>query len=397
MPALDIYVDGLTSETRIAYVEGGELVGLRIDRPQQHRRVGDVVLGRVRKVIGGINGAFLDIGNPEHGFLPFADKVKAPPVSEGDAVVVRVTRSAMAEKGARLALGNPTLGDGNVPPAVLVAGPDALDQELASLAHRQPARIVIDGADAWSTALAHVPASERDILVRHTGEEPLFDSCGIEAQIDAALSPVVLLPSGGQVHIRETPACVTIDVDSAAASDGRSRADTVRQINREAALTIARELRCRNLSGNIVIDFIASKNKKDGAALLDLLRSSAATDALPVEVKGWSRLGLVEVVRRRQAPSLGDQLCVPIALGDGLGQVKSPLTLGYAALRQAGVAGRKSPGRPVTVRCPPDVCEILHTNLSHDVRALEARLGSPLNLSADPAIPMDGLDVFTGA
>lgn len=372
-----------------------------IQRPQQSPVVGTVILGRVKKIVSGLNGAFVDIGDERDGFLPFpANKRKTPSMGEGEAVVVRVRRESMGNKGARLAPDNRIPDNqvaGRSPPAVLTDGPDVINRLAGSLCDRPVSTVIVDGAHALAALVEMLPPDIRDLPERHPGPDPLFDARGIEELIDAALNPVVSLPSGGLLHFRETPACVTVDVDGGTAPEGRQKAEMVRTVNRQAATMIAQELRSRNLSGSIVIDFIASKNRKDGAALLDLLRIATATDTMPVDVRGWSRMGLVEMVRQRHSPSLSEMLCQAVPVGDGLGRMKSPVTLAYAALRQASAEGRRSPGRAVTVKCPDAVYMLLVSCLSDDVTAIRERLGSRLNIVRDAAMPMDGLDVYTGA
>ena len=78
MAAVEIIVDALTSELRIALVRDGVLIDLDIHRPSSSHPIGTVLLGRVKKVAPELHGAFVDIGEPEDGFLPFADTISGP-------------------------------------------------------------------------------------------------------------------------------------------------------------------------------------------------------------------------------------------------------------------------------------------------------------------------------
>ena len=84
--------------------------------------------------------------------------------------------------------------------------------------------------------------------------------------------------------------------------------DTIRQINKEAALEICRQLRLRNLSGIIVIDFIDMKTAEEKQQLLGLLKYCAARDPVKTTVVDMTALNLVEITRRKWRRPLAEQL-----------------------------------------------------------------------------------------
>ena len=110
---------------------------------------------------------------------------------------------------------------------------------------------------------------------------------------------VVRLRDGGEIVIDETEACVVIDVNSGSA-EGPGHEETIFRTNRSAALEIAHQLRLRNLSGIILIDFIDMKRKSHQDAVLQALTEATASDPEPVTLYGYTHLHLVEMTRKRE-------------------------------------------------------------------------------------------------
>src|SRR6218665_1600239 len=134
--ASEILINAGAGETRVALVEDGVLQGLVIAPvAAQGPRVGDIILGRVTRVMAALHAAFVDIGAARDGFLALRD---APVLQEGLALPVQVTRLAIGEKGAKLTARCKLPPEREArakmarPPVVLQAGPDAVDTALAA-------------------------------------------------------------------------------------------------------------------------------------------------------------------------------------------------------------------------------------------------------------------------
>ena len=136
-----------------------------------------------------------------------------------------------------------------------------------------------------------------DRLVAHHRTVGPFAGMGLEDAWQEAFEPLVRLPSGGELVIEPTQALVAIDVDAGNAGQGPLH------VNLEAAAAAAREIRLRNLSGQAVIDFISLSRGEDRNQVLRRLRERCAADR-SVFVHGYSKLGLVELTRRRRRRSL---------------------------------------------------------------------------------------------
>jgi ribonuclease G len=116
------------------------------------------------------------------------------------------------------------------------------------------------------------------LLEHYTGERPLFDLHGVEDEIEKALARRVDLKSGGYLIIDQTEAMTTIDVNTGGFVGARNFDDTIFKTNLEAAHTIARQLRLRNLGGIIIVDFIDMENAEHREAVLAEFNKALARD-----------------------------------------------------------------------------------------------------------------------
>ena len=144
-----------------------------------------------------------------------------------------------------------------------------------------------------------------------------FAEYGLEEAISEALQKTVRLKSGGRIHIEETRACVAIDVDS---GDDKSNGSITR-LNSEAAVEIARQIRLRNLSGKIIVDFAGSSEYKFLKPVIEELENALAEDPHRAKVLGLSRGGNVEIQRVRRRPTLSDVLTTECETCQGTGRV----------------------------------------------------------------------------
>lgn len=121
--------------------------------------------------------------------------------------------------------------------------------------------------------------------------------------------PKVWLKNGGYLVIQPTEALVSIDVNTGKAiSKKKDVQKTFLKVNLEAATQIAKQLRLRNLSGMILIDFIDMKDADYNKQLMDRLRTEFAKDPVKTILVDMTKLGLVEVTRKKVRKSLYEQI-----------------------------------------------------------------------------------------
>jgi ribonuclease G len=143
----------------------------------------------------------------------------------------------------------------------------------------------------------------------HNGTMPAFDIDDVAGQIDTALAPRIALQSGVEVLFEPGETLCAVDVDSASAGGRQGRAPRRPvDVNLEAAPAIAHQLRLRNLAGAVVIDFVTMRSAYDRDKVQALLAEHLASDPVPTQIYGFTRLGLFELTRARRGPTLAAQL-----------------------------------------------------------------------------------------
>lgn len=130
----------------------------------------------------------------------------------------------------------------------------------------------------------------------------------LEVKLKEALQERVWLKSGGYLIIQPTEALTVIDVNSGKSIAKKNVQEHYLNINLEAANEIAHQLRLRNISGIIVVDFIDMKEQKAKDTLMYQLRQLVKTDSVPVQVVDMTRLNLVELTRKKVRKSLAEQI-----------------------------------------------------------------------------------------
>ncbi len=205
--------------------------------------------------------------------------------------------------------------------------------------------VYTDGEVLYREALhfAEMLATEqRDKIILHDGETPLFDIYRVDAQADKAMNRHIWLKSGGSIVIDETEAMTVVDVNTGKYVGRKSFDETVFKLNCEAAREIARLIRLRDIGGIIIIDFIDMQRAEDRDALLKLLRELTASDRNRTNVLGFTGLGLIEMTRKKVRRPITKQLMHMCPSCSGQGLVPSYETTARRILRELWVRNRAS-------------------------------------------------------
>jgi len=488
----EFLVNFTPQETRVALMQGGVVQELHIERTASRGLVGNVYLGRVVRVLPGMQSAFIDIGLERTAFLHVADiweqrqnghggngsgnggdvpKPIEKILSEGQNLIVQVLKDPIGTKGARLSTQISIAGrllvylpqekhigisqriEGEAEreqlreklqqlvPAdeaggfiVRTMAEKASDEELANdiaylrkmwaeaknaaVAARPPALlyqdltlgqrllrdlvtpetsyIVIDSRENFQklTAFAQEYMPQLMPLFKHyTGERPLFDLHGVEEEIQKALARRVELKSGGYLIIDQTEAMTTIDVNTGGFVGLRNFDDTIFKTNLEAAQTIARQLRLRNLGGIIILDFIDMESEEHKAAVLAELNKALARDHTRMSVNGFTALGLVEMTRKRTRESLAHVLCEPCPTCGGRGEVKTARTMCYEVLRELLREARQFNAKEFRVLAAPNVIDLFLDEESQSLAMLSDFIGKKVSLHAEGSYTQEQYDI----
>ena len=473
-------------ETRVALLQNGVVQELHIERSSSHGLVSNIYLGRVMRVLPGMQSAFIDIGIERTAFLHVADiweehhgsgsgnGHEPRPIErilvEGQSLMVQVIKDPLGTKGARLSTQISIAGrllvylpqehhigvsqrigvdaereqlrarihalagdeaDGFI---VRTVAADASDAELrtdieylrrlwSELCQRAPTAtaptnlhedlrlgqrvlrdlvthetlsIIIDSRENFQKlstfAKEYVPQA-LPLLQHYTGERPLFDLHNVEDEIEKALSRRVDLKSGGYLIIDQTEAMTTIDVNTGGFVGVRSFDDTIFKTNLEAAQTIARQLRLRNLGGIIIADFIDMDSEEHRRAVLDELNRALERDRTRVTVNGFTSLGLVEMTRKRTRESLSHVLCEPCTTCEGRGEIKTAKTMCYEILRELVREARQFNAREFRLVASISVIDLLQDEESQALAMLSDFVGRTISLHAESSYTQEQFDI----
>ncbi len=478
----DILINFTPQETRVAVMYQGAVQELHIERNASRGLVGNVYVGRIVRILPGMQSAFVDVGLERTAFLHIADiweakqNGEAPKpiermVFEGQSIVVQVIKDPIGTKGARLSTQISVAGRMLVylpqekhigisqrieseaerealrekitrlvpedePGGFIVrtmaesateaelandieylrkiwrdikehaktmAPPSMLYQELSlglrvlrDFVNPDTDRIVIDSRENFGklTAFAtEFTPTVKPLLDHYIGERPLFDLHGVEDEIQKALARRVDLKSGGYLIFDQTEAMTTIDVNTGGFVGVRNFDDTVFKTNLEAAQTIARQLRLRNLGGIIITDFIDMDSEEHKTAVLAEFNKALARDHTRLTVNGFTALGLVEMTRKRTRESLAHVWCETCPTCQGRGEVKTARTVCYEILRELLREARQFNAREFRILGSVSVIDIFLDEESQGLAMLSDFIGKPISLKAEPSYTQEQYDI----
>ncbi|MBI3441746.1 MAG: ribonuclease E/G [Proteobacteria bacterium] len=194
-------------------------------------------------------------------------------------------------------------------PALLISGPDAIFRALVDYGALNFEHIYVGNKRLLELVIGwckeHLPAlatSKRLRLFRpEQNSQRLFETYDLYSEIESLPERRVYLQGGGTIIIEHTSAVTVIDVNQGSAG-------SISEVNQSAVKEIARQIRLRALSGAILIDFINMEQKNERVRLLEAMESILADDAGNAQVHGFTRLGIMEITRKRRSAMLMEKL-----------------------------------------------------------------------------------------
>ena len=191
-------------------------------------------------------------------------------------------------------------------------------------------KIVIDSKKLYrklQSYLEDISPNMANRLEHYKLKQSLFESMGIENELDKLLQPKVWLKSGAYLIIEKTEAMVVVDVNSGRFVGKKNHEENSLKINLEACKEVARQLRLRDLSGLVVIDFIDMREESNQKKIYYELRKELKKDRAKVAVSPLSDFGLLEMTRQRIRLSLLDSMSEECPTCHGSGRIMSRETL----------------------------------------------------------------------
>ncbi|SJM93294.1 ribonuclease G [Crenothrix polyspora] len=257
-------------------------------------------------------------------------------------------------------------------------------------------RIRVDSRETYHRLVefANVFVPEIVPLIEHyTGECPVFDIYSVEDEIQKALDRKVKLKSGGHLVFDQTEAMTTVDVNTGGYVGGRNLEETIFKTNLEAAQTIARQLRLRNLGGIIIIDFIDMQSDDHKKQVLHALERHLEKDRAKSKITEVSVLGLVEMTRKRTRESLEHILCEPCSACGGRGVLKTAESMCLEIFREIIREVRLYKVQKLLVLASNGVVEMLLDEEADMLAELETFLGVQIKFRAENEYHQEQYDV----
>lgn len=364
---------------RIALMNGASLEEMYIERLYDKSLVGNIYLGRVVNTVKSMSACFIDIGVSKNAYMPLEEHIKT-----GMETLVQVKRDPVGDKGATVTTDlslssrhlvllprtstrtiSKKIHDKETKSLILnalnpylenygiVIRTDAAHVELEVLiaelkelietwkgVEQKERRILSNRlvyADyAFESLLEkeYVPLVDEIIVnkkieLNHPNVTldleayPIFEKYRVESQIKESLNREIKLHQGSFITIDETEALTAIDVNSGQFVGSKNKEETFLQVNLAAAKEISRQIRLRNISGIIIVDFINMRNKDNYELLLTAMKKHFKEDKCQPKIHGLTTLGLVEITRKKNRKSLRTQLIESCKLCSGAGYALS--------------------------------------------------------------------------
>ncbi len=167
-------------------------------------------------------------------------------------------------------------------------------------------RQLYEKISGWLTV--HQPEDLPKLRLYDDPQLPLRELYGLRTGLEKALAGKVWLKSGGYLVIEATEAMTVVDVNTGKNEGRGDFEETVFRINLEAAEELAVQLRLRNISGIIIVDFINMKEEAHRTQLLTRLAEAVRDDPVHTSVEGMTKLGLMEMTRQKHSQPLAEKL-----------------------------------------------------------------------------------------
>jgi ribonuclease G len=282
-------------------------------------------------------------------------------------------------------------------PAVLHAEMDLTFRVMRDLLSPDVDEFVVDSHEIYDKCGADIQAlvpALADRLKRYDGTVPIFESFGIEREIEKALRRRVWLKSGGYIVIDHTEALVSIDVNTGKYVGKRDFEETVLKINLEAVNEVVRQIRLRDLGGIIIIDFIDMETPEHRVEVYRALKRALAEDRARTNVLEISELGLVEMTRKRVRQDLRALLTAPCPTCKGHGVLKADATVAAEIFRALQTKAVDHGPRELVVRAHPDLVSYLDTEGRDALQRLRTSLEVTISLqSTGGHAPREDFDI----
>lgn len=187
-------------------------------------------------------------------------------------------------------------------PQLIFQNYDVISKFLVSVLETDVDRVIVNSKNTYETILEYLKKiGKENVEVVLNENEDLTQMHDIAGQIEEMKERKIWLKCGGFITIDKTEALTAIDINSGkfTGKKNSSKENTIYKVNQEATVEIAKQLRLRNISGIIVIDYIDMEEEKDRKNIMNLLEKELKKDRSKTQVMGFTKLDLLEMTRKK--------------------------------------------------------------------------------------------------
>ncbi len=190
----------------------------------------------------------------------------------------------------------------SIAPSLIHQESEIIKRTLRDMFDDNTQNIIVEGTDGYKKAQSFMktmmPSSVKKVK-KYRGKVPLFIEENIEQKLNQIFDSEIKLKSGGYLVINPTEALVSIDINSGSSIKGKNVESTALDTNIEAAEEIARQIKIRDLSGLIIIDFIDMLSYGNRRMVEKKLKEKCRSDRARIQIGRISNFGLLEMSRQR--------------------------------------------------------------------------------------------------
>ena len=260
-----------------------------------------------------------------------------------------------------------------------------IKRTIRDLYNSDVSEILVSGETAFNTARNYikemVPSQIKRVKNFKDTKNSIFQKYNVEKQLDSMYLPSVKLKSGGYIVINQTEALVAIDVNSGRSTKERNIEETALKTNLEAAEEVARQLKLRDLSGLIVIDFIDMEGYKNQHSVEKKLKEAMSSDRARIQIGRISHFGLLELSRQRLRPSVSENYFSTCGSCGGMGVIRSVESSALKVLRK--IEDTKIKNESLDIFVPSKIGMYILNEKRKSIAEIEEKLNINLSFQFD--------------
>ena len=277
----------------------------------------------------------------------------------------------------------------SVAPALIHEENNIIKRGIRDLYTAEVEEILVQGETAYKEAKRYMKTlmpSKTKIIIDYNDKTPLLQKYNIDTKLEKMHSPIATLKSGGYIVINQTEALVAVDVNSGKATKERNIEETALQTNKEAAEELAVQLRLRDLSGLIVIDFIDMLLSKNNRMVENILKQRLHSDRAKIQVGNMSSFGLLEMSRQRLRPSIYEADFITCHHCLGLGRIRSLESLTLKALHQIEEKATDYKEKSLVINIPEKTAIHILNNKRKELSNIEEKRNIIISIIPDASL-----------